>query len=199
MRRIVLCLVAVMALGGPLHANLRSASPMMGDGVQRTGPAGPQGDAGPKGDKGDAGSIGQQGGVGPAGAPGPQGRQGAEGPAGSAGASGAPGAVGPQGPQGPIGSAGAPKRVERYTAPSSTLGVATFTWPACATTPDVDVIPTWDGNQMIIGGVMAQTLSGATVAVKRSKGTLLLTDGPFEAAPSTALKPVTSTIRVICN
>ncbi|WP_227441005.1 MULTISPECIES: hypothetical protein [unclassified Methylobacterium] len=47
---------------------------------------------------------------------------------------------------------------------------------------------------MIVGGVTAQTLSGATVAVKRSKGTLLLTDGPFEPAPST---PVT--IRVICN
>ncbi|WP_244476022.1 hypothetical protein [Methylobacterium sp. Leaf93] len=47
---------------------------------------------------------------------------------------------------------------------------------------------------MIVGGVTAQTLSGATVAVKRSKPTLLLTDGPFEPAPSTAV-----TIRLICN
>jgi hypothetical protein len=47
---------------------------------------------------------------------------------------------------------------------------------------------------MVVGGVTAQTLSGATVAVKRSRGTLLLTAGPFEPAPSTAV-----TIRVICN
>lgn len=47
---------------------------------------------------------------------------------------------------------------------------------------------------MVVGGVTAQTLSGATVAVKRSKGTLLLAAGPFEPAPSTAV-----TVRVICN
>ena len=104
------------------------------------------------------------------------------------------GATGVAGPQGPVGPAGAPKRVERYTVPSNTSAVATFTWPACTSTPDVDIIPTWSGDQMIVGGVTAQTLSGATVAVKRSKGTLLLAAGPFEPAPST---PVT--IRVICN
>lgn len=108
-----------------------------------------------------------------------------------------PGLVGATGPQGSVGPAGAPKRVERYTATSSTsltAPVATFTWPACSSAPDVDIIPTWSGNQMIVGGVTAQTLSGATVAVKRSKPTLLLTDGPFEPAPSTAV-----TIRLICN
>jgi hypothetical protein len=47
---------------------------------------------------------------------------------------------------------------------------------------------------MITGGVTAQTVSSANVAVKRSRGTLLATNSAFEAAPSTAL-----TIRVICN
>lgn len=47
---------------------------------------------------------------------------------------------------------------------------------------------------MIVGGVTAQSLVGATVAVKRSRGALLLTAGPFEPAPSTPI-----TIRVICN
>ncbi|WP_238192097.1 hypothetical protein [Methylobacterium frigidaeris] len=51
----------------------------------------------------------------------------------------------------------------------------------------------WSGTQMIAGGVTAQTSSSATVAVMRSRGTLLLTAGPFEVAPSTAI-----TIRVIC-
>jgi hypothetical protein len=84
--------------------------------------------------------------------------------------------------------------VERYTATSNASGVATYTWPACAATPDVDVILGWAGTQMISGGVTAQTLTGATVAVMRSRGTLALSSGPFEAAPNTAL-----TIRVICN
>lgn len=47
---------------------------------------------------------------------------------------------------------------------------------------------------MVVGGVTSQTLSGATVAAKRSRGTLLLTAGPYEPAPSTPI-----TIRVICN
>ena len=58
----------------------------------------------------------------------------------------------------------------------------------------VDIIHGWSGDQMIGGGVTAQTLSSATVLVKRSRGALLLSAGPFETAPSTAL-----TIRIICN
>ncbi|WP_244483592.1 hypothetical protein [Methylobacterium sp. Leaf91] len=46
---------------------------------------------------------------------------------------------------------------------------------------------------MIVGGVTAQTLSGATVAAKRSRITVLA-GLPFEPAPSTAV-----TVRVICN
>ena len=163
--------------------------------VRRAIPAlgcpGQKGDAGSAGAKGETGATGARGSDG---VPGPQGVQGPAGIQGPAGSNGLPGATGPQGLKG---DTGAPKRVERYTATSSaslTAPVATFTWPACTSTPDVDIIPTWSGDQMIVGGVTAQTLSGAAVAVKRSKGTLLLAAGPFQPAPST---PVT--IRVICN
>ncbi|GAA0236026.1 hypothetical protein LNAOJCKE_0944 [Methylorubrum aminovorans] len=95
---------------------------------------------------------------------------------------------------GVVGPGGTPRRVERYTATSNASGIATYSWTACATAPDVDIIHGWNGDQMTGGGVTAQTNSGATVLVKRSRGTLLLTTGPFETAPNTAL-----TIRVICN
>ncbi|MBY0396768.1 MAG: hypothetical protein K2X91_09910 [Thermoleophilia bacterium] len=85
--------------------------------------------------------------------------------------------------------------MERYTANANASGIATYAWTACTTTPDVDVILGWSGDQMIAGGVISQSLSGATVAVKRSRGTLLAQSGPFETAPpGTALA-----IRVICN
>jgi hypothetical protein len=61
------------------------------------------------------------------------------------------------------------------------------------------VIPTWVGDTIILGGVTAQTLSGATVIAKRSRGTLLLTAGPFEAAiPNVIMPTVPVTVRVIC-
>lgn len=48
---------------------------------------------------------------------------------------------------------------------------------------------------MISGGVTAQTLAGATVLVKISRGTLLLTSGPFQTAGA----GVSVTIRAIGN
>jgi hypothetical protein len=76
--------------------------------------------------------------------------------------------------------------------------VATYTWPACTAEADVEPIIGWatiNGlTQMVTGGVTSQTLSGATVAVKVSQGTLALAASPFRDAPSgTQL-----TIRVIC-
>lgn len=92
--------------------------------------------------------------------------------------------------------AGAPKRVERYTATTNASGLATFTFsPAFTTPPDIEVIDGWAGDQMITGGVTAQSLTGAAVQVKRSRGTLLLTSGPFETAPA----GVSVTIRAIGN
>lgn len=177
MARSYLALCLFLGLGSPVEAR--------GTAAPGIGPAGPQGVPGSKGEKGDVGAAGPRG---DSGNPGPIG------PAGPAGAMGNTGSAGPAGATGPVGPAGAPRRVERYTATSNTSGVATYSWPACATTPDIDVIHGWSGDQMVGGGVTAQTNSSATVLVKRSRGTLLLTSGPFETAPSTAL-----TIRVICN
>ena len=113
------------------------------------------------------------------------------------GAQGAQGQAGATGPQGPVGPAGAPKRVERYTATTNASGVATYSWTACTATPDVDTIIGWTAgspSQMIVGTVASQTLSGATVNVKISQGTLALSASPFTVAPlGTSL-----TIRVIC-
>lgn len=177
-----------------------------GTGSPGVGPMGPPGQQGAPGSKGEAGQVGPAGPQGIAGKDGqsitgPQGPQGPAGqsitgPQGPAGKDGASivGPAGPQGPTGATGPAGTPRRVERYTATSNASGVATYSWTACTTAPDVDVIHSWVGDQMIGGGVTAQTNSSATVLVKRSRGTLLLTSGPFETAPSTPL-----TIRVICN
>ncbi|PXW50726.1 collagen triple helix repeat protein [Methylobacterium sp. B4] len=187
------------------------------------GPAGPQGAQGPQGEPGPTGVAGTPGAKGDKGNDGPQGPKGsdgapgAKGDAGAAGAPGAVGATGPKGDPGPRGVAGAPglkgepgsvglqgpagtpKRVERYTAAANSNGVATFAWPACATVPDVEVIVGWAGDQMIAGGVTSQSLSGATVLVKRSRGTLLLNSSPFETAGSTTVQPVNIAVRMICN
>ena len=62
------------------------------------------------------------------------------------------------------------------------------------------MIPTWAGDQVIFGGVTGQTLSGATVLAKRSRGTLALSTGPFETATPNLTQPtIPVTVRVICN
>lgn len=94
------------------------------------------------------------------------------------------------------GPAGTPKRVERYTATTNASGVATFTFsPSFTAPPDIEVITGWSGDQMVSGGVTAQTLNGCTVLVKVSRGTLALSTGPFQTAGS----GVSVTIRAIGN
>lgn len=84
---------------------------------------------------------------------------------------------------------GAPKRIETYTATSNASSVATVTFnPAFAAPPVVFIRPSWAGQQQVTGGITATTATGCTVAVKRSRATLLPTSGPFEDAPNT---PVT--------
>ncbi|GAA0278327.1 hypothetical protein [Methylorubrum aminovorans] len=62
------------------------------------------------------------------------------------------------------------------------------------------MIPGWIGDTIIIGGVTSQTLSGATVLAKRSRGTLALSSGPFETAtPNLTMATIPVTVRVICN
>lgn len=99
------------------------------------------------------------------------------------------------GAAGPVGPAGTPTRVERYTATTNASGVATFSWSACSTSPDIQVVPGWSGQQYVGGGVTAQTNSSATVQGMISRGTLLLTAGPFQAAPA----GTSITVRIICQ
>lgn len=161
-----------------------------------TGSQGPKGDAGVQGQQGPKGDAGVAGPKGDAGTPGAAGAAGPKGDTGSVGPTGATGAVGPAGATGVKGPAGTPKRIERYTAATNASGVATFTWsPAFTAAPDVQVIDGWSGDQMLTGGVATATLTGATVNVKRTRATLLLSAGPFETAPS----GVSITVRAMGN
>lgn len=167
---------------------------------------GPKGDTGPIGPKGDTGNAGPQGIQGPAGAKGdagPQGVQGVKGDTGSQGPkgdTGSTGATGPKGDQGiqgvkgDTGAAGAPKRVERFTGTTNASGIATITFADSSgklvpfsSVPDIDVIEDWitpTNPQMLTGKVLTSSVSGCTVQVMVSRGTLLLTSGPFQAAGS---------------
>lgn len=174
---------------------------------------------GPKGDKGDTGATGATGSQGPKGDTGQSGFAGPTGPtgaSGTAGAKGDTGSVGPKGdtgPQGPDGTAGTtgaqglkgdtgpagtPKRIERYTGTTNASGIAPIVFsPAFDAIPDIDIIPGWSGDQEITGGVVAgsATKTGCNVLVKVSRGTLLLTTGPFQ----TAAAGVPVTVRAIGN
>lgn len=141
-----------------------------------TGPQGIQGakgDAGPQGSKGDAGTQGVKGDTGA------KGDQGATGPQGATGAKGETGATG---------AAGTPKRFERFTGSTNSSGIATIAFdPAFNAVPDIDVIEDWIANdQMVTGKVIPGTASktGCQVQVMISRGTLVLTSGPFQKAPA---------------
>lgn len=76
-------------------------------------------------------------------------------------------------------------RIARFTGTTVSTGVATITFsPAFDTVPDIDVIDGWSGDQMVTGAVVAgsATKSGCQVQVMLSRGTLLLTSGPFQKA-----------------
>lgn len=138
---------------------------------------------GQKGDKGDAGAAG------------PKGDNGAAGPKGDTGSTGARGATGSAGAKG---DPGTPKRVERFTATTNASGIASFTFsPAFAAAPDVDVIEAWNGDQMITGAIVpgSVTTTACQAQVMVSRGTLLLTTGPFQKAAA----GVSVTVRAIGN
>ncbi|WP_268915634.1 collagen-like domain-containing protein [Aureimonas psammosilenae] len=156
------------------------------------GPQGPTGRDGLNGKDGAAGAPGPKGDTGPTGQAGPQGVKGDAGPVGPvgpAGAIGSAGATGAKGETGPAGKDAVGPRIERYSgAVVGSAGIATITWAKPFTAPPLGkVIDGWggaNGTQQITGRVTATTTTTATVAVRRSKGTLLLTDGPYEVAPA---------------
>ena len=97
--------------------------------------------------------------------------------------------VGQPGPQGAPGPAGTPKRIERYTGTSDATGAGTVTFsPAFSAPPVVEPSITWNGAQMVVASASNVTATGCTITVMRSKGTLVLTSGPFELAPNTAFR-----------
>lgn len=85
----------------------------------------------------------------------------------------------------PRGPKGSPKRVEVLSTTANSGGIATFTFsPPYDTPPTVTPFPIWSGDQMYIGQATSITPTTCTVVVKRSRGTLLLSAGPFESAPN---------------
>lgn len=89
-------------------------------------------------------------------------------------------------------------RVARFTGTTINTGVATIAFnPAFENVPDIDVIEGWANDQMITGAVVAGSASktGCQVQVMVSKGTLLLTAGPFQKAGA----GVSVTVRAIGN
>lgn len=134
---------------------------------------------------------------GPQGSQGPQGPAGAQGPKGDKGDKGDAGSQGAQGIQGPAGPAGSPKRVETYTGITNASGIVTITFNTpFATPPTILSAVTWGANNtMITGQATAVTTTGATIQGMRSRGTLLLSAGPFEVPPA----GVTVTVVAIGN
>lgn len=111
---------------------------------------------------------------------GPQGTTGNTGATGPAGPNGTTGSAGATGPQGP---AGTPKRIEWVNGTTLANGTAKLTFsPAFTSPPIVDGSITWNSTQMIVGFASNVTVNGCDVLVMRSRGTLLLTTGPFEVA-----------------
>lgn len=72
-----------------------------------------------------------------------------------------------------------------FAGTTNASGVATITFTGLTTINEVDPIIAWAaGPQMITGTVTASSPTGCTVQVMRSRATLLLSTGPFEAAPA---------------
>ncbi|MEJ8308619.1 hypothetical protein [Agrobacterium larrymoorei] len=89
-------------------------------------------------------------------------------------------------------------RISRFTGTTNASGIAPITFtPAFGAIPDIDVIEAWSGEQMITGAVVpgSATVSGCQVQVMVSRGTLLLTSGPFQKAGS----GVAITVRALGN
>ena len=69
---------------------------------------------------------------------------------------------------------------------TNSSGIATFAVSGFASIAHVDVVTGWNGTQMLTGGeiVANRTLTSIQVQGVRSRGTLLLSAGPFEVCPA---------------
>lgn len=93
-------------------------------------------------------------------------------------------AMGPPGPQGAQGPAGANATPEVVASKVVTAGVAVAVKFAktYSTPPVVNSRTTWNGQQMVVGQASNITTTGCSVTVMQSRGSLLLSAGPFEPA-----------------
>lgn len=162
--------------------------PQGGQGPQGdVGPVGPKGETGstgtvgPKGATGDTGPVGPKGNTGDTGATGPSGATGPKGDVGAMGPQGLKGDAGPTGIQGPAGTNSVIETLSGTVVTAGTAVPLTFT-KTYSTPPVVIPIPQWNGVQMITGGASNITRTGCSFLAMQSRGTLLLTSGPFENA-----------------
>lgn len=167
-----------------------------------TGATGSTGPTGPKGDVGIAGPTGAKGDTGPAGpantlsignvSTGTTAAATVSGtspaqllnltlPRGDTGATGPKGDMGTVGPQGAAGTNSVVESLSGTVVTPGTPVALTFTKTYSAP-PVVIPIPQWNGTQMITGGAGSITRTGCSFTAMQSRGTLLLTSGPFENA-----------------
>jgi hypothetical protein len=89
---------------------------------------------------------------------------------------------------------GSVPRVVRFSGTTNASGIATIVFsPAFTSLPDVQPITGWNADQMVSGAITNLTLTGCSVTVKVSRGTLALSSGPFQTAGS----GVSITVRAI--
>lgn len=87
-------------------------------------------------------------------------------------------------PKGDAGKNATPTLFEIFESKVATAGtkVAIKFTKAFTAPPIVQPSPIWNGAQMVIGQASEVTTTGCNVTVMQSRGTLLLTSGPFEVA-----------------
>jgi len=157
-----------------------------------TGPAGPTGPTGPKGDVGSTGPVGPKGDAGPTGNTGPANTLSVgtvtTGAAGSNAAATITGTAPAQTlnltiPRGNTGVGAVSETVNGTVVTAGTAVAVTFAKTYSAV-PNVVPVITGDVNTIVIPIIGTITQTGCSVVVARTRGTLLLTTGPIEAAPA---------------
>ncbi|WP_148640050.1 hypothetical protein [Aureimonas sp. AU20] len=82
----------------------------------------------------------------------------------------------------------------RFSELTNANGIATITFKQpFASLLDIEVLDTWSGEQLVAGGILTSSVTGCTVQAMISRGTLLLTAGPFTKAGAN----VSVTVRAI--
>jgi len=78
------------------------------------------------------------------------------------------------------------------TTVNATTFIGTIALTGYAKPPQVMPVASWNGNQLYLPEIVSVTATLITLKAHRSKGTLLLSDGPFENAPSISVSVLVS-------